>query len=124
MVSELTDRYGEMPLQTRNLVALTRVRRLLQRADLSEVVAVGPRLRLAPVALSDSMQVRLQRMYPQAKYIGDQHQLMLPMPEDLIADQDATGLLDWLYKFVTVLDIATDDAAESDTDDAQQSSAE
>lgn len=113
VVSELTDRYGEMPLQTRNLVALTRVRRLLQRADLSEVVAVGPRLKLAPVALSDSMQVRLQRMYPQAKYIGDQHQLMLPMPEDLIADQDATGLLDWLYKLVTVLDIAQDDAEES-----------
>ena len=59
-----------------NLVAVSRLRRLAQKAGLSDVVAMGGNLRVAPAELPDSIQVRLQRLYPGARLFaqaeGDQ----------------------------------------------------
>ena len=92
---ELTDRYGEPPAQVANLIAVSRLRRAAVKAGLSEVVAMGANLRVAPAQLADSVQVRLQRMYPGAKYFAQANALSVPMPRvngEPLADSD---LIDW-----------------------------
>ena len=92
---ELTDRYGDPPAQVTNLIAVSRLRRAAVKAGLSEVVAMGTNLRVAPAALADSIQVRLQRMYPGAKYFAAANALSVPMPRingEPLADSD---LIDW-----------------------------
>ncbi|HEV7741770.1 MAG TPA: transcription-repair coupling factor [Pseudolysinimonas sp.] len=100
VVDELTDRYGEPPLQVQNLVAVSRLRRRAQKAGLSDVVAMGGNLRVAPAELPDSIQVRLQRLYPGARLFAQQKAISIPMPPDpsdaeLIAW--VTGLLDAIF---------------------------
>jgi transcription-repair coupling factor (superfamily II helicase) len=92
---ELADRYGEPPAQVVNLIAVSRLRRAAVKAGLSEVVAMGTNLRVAPAQLADSVQVRLQRMYPGAKYFAQANALSVPMPRvngEPLADSD---LIDW-----------------------------
>jgi transcription-repair coupling factor (superfamily II helicase) len=92
---ELADRYGDPPAQVVNLIAVSRLRRAAVKAGLSEVVAMGTNLRVAPAALADSVQVRLQRMYPGAKYFAQANALSVPMPRvngEPLADSD---LIDW-----------------------------
>ena len=46
VLEELTDRYGEPPVQVQNLIAVSKLRRMAQKAGLSEVVVVGSNLRV------------------------------------------------------------------------------
>ncbi len=99
VVEELLDRYGPPPPETDTLVAVARLRRRAARAGLSEVVVMGGRLRLAPAPLSDSMTVRLRRLYPAAKVIAGGEALMVPMPEDWGAEH----LIAWVDQLLTAL---------------------
>ncbi|GGF28100.1 transcription-repair coupling factor [Subtercola lobariae] len=80
VLEELTDRYGEPPEQVTNLITVSKLRRLAQRTGLSEVVAMGSNLRVAPANLPDSIQVRLKRLYPSSKYFAAAAALSVPMP--------------------------------------------
>ena len=82
VLDELTDRYGEPPEQVLNLIAVSRLRRMAQKAGLSEVVVMGDKLRIAPADLTDSIQVRLQRMYPGARYLAAGAAVVVPMPPE------------------------------------------
>src|SRR5690554_6062410 len=64
VLEELADRYGPPPLQVANLVAVSRLRRVAQKAGLSDVVSAAGKLRVVGAELPDSLQVRLARMYP------------------------------------------------------------
>ncbi|WP_307859047.1 transcription-repair coupling factor [Desertivibrio insolitus] len=80
VLEELTDRYGEPPQPVHTLIAVSRLRRAAQKGSLSEVVAMGSNLRIAPADLPDSMQVRLQRMYPGARYFAQTKSVSVPLP--------------------------------------------
>ncbi|WP_022886650.1 transcription-repair coupling factor [Glaciibacter superstes] len=80
VLDELVDRYGEPPVAVQNLIAVSRLRWQAQQAGLSEVVAMGSNLRVAPADLADSIQVRLQRMYPGARYFTQNGSMTVPMP--------------------------------------------
>jgi len=97
VVEELTDRYGEPPEAVGQLVAVSRLRRRAQKAGLGEVVAMGGRMRLAPLDPPDSIQVRLTRMYPGVKFFAAQHAVNVPMPEGL-ADAE---LIAWVEALLT-----------------------
>ena len=89
---ELSDRYGAPPAPVETLLAVSRLRRQAQRAGLSEVVAAAGRLRVAPADLPDSLQVRLQRLYPGAKLFtggsaAQSRSASIPMPEG-VADAE------------------------------------
>jgi transcription-repair coupling factor (superfamily II helicase) len=81
VVDELTDRYGELPEPVENLVAVARLRRHAQLAGLGEVVTMGSNLRIAPADLADSIQVRLQRMYPGSKHFQQQRAISVPLKQ-------------------------------------------
>ncbi len=81
VVAELDDRYGEPPLPVQTLVLVTRLRRKAQLAGLSEVLVMGSKLRVVGPPLPDSLQVRLQRMYPKGNYLAPARVVLIPLPE-------------------------------------------
>jgi transcription-repair coupling factor (superfamily II helicase) len=82
VLEELTDRYGDPPEQVQNLIAVSRLRRMAQKAGLSEVVVMGDKLRIAPADLADSIQVRLQRIYSGARYLAQGAAVIVPLPPE------------------------------------------
>ncbi|MCU1423673.1 MAG: transcription-repair coupling factor [Microbacteriaceae bacterium] len=103
VLEELTDRYGEPPAPVLNLIAVSRVRRMAQKAALSEVVTVGGNLRVASMELADSVQVRLQRMFPGARYFPQTHSVSVPLPVRAgipLADGD---LIDWTAQLLVAI---------------------
>ena len=103
VVEELTDRYGELPTAVRNLVAVSRLRRTAQKAGLGEVAVMGSNLRLAPAVLPDSIQVRLQRMYPGAKYHAAPKVVLVPVPQVDGEIPDDDGLIAWVAELLAAL---------------------
>ncbi|MBV9515959.1 MAG: transcription-repair coupling factor [Mycobacteriaceae bacterium] len=83
VVDELTDRYGPLPQPARRLVAVARLRLLCRHYGITEVTAAGagsPTLRLSPMALLDSQQLRLKRLYPAAHYRATTSTVQVPIP--------------------------------------------
>jgi len=95
VLDELSDRYGEPPQQVHNLIAVSRLRRMAQKVGLSEVVTMGGNLRVASAELADSIQIRLQRLYPGARYFAQTKSVSVPLPRiDGQGPDDAT-LIAW-----------------------------
>lgn len=101
---ELADRYGEPPAEVHALLAVSGLRRMAQKAGLAEVVVMGDKLRVAPLTLEDSVQVRLLRMYPGARYLAQPRAVLAPLPQDL-SDPD---LIEWTRAFLVAIAGAQD----------------
>ena len=80
VVDELIDRYGPLPEPAQRLVAVARLRLLCRHYGVTEVAVTGTNLRLGPMALPDSAQVRLKRMYPAANYRATTSVVQVPIP--------------------------------------------
>jgi transcription-repair coupling factor (superfamily II helicase) len=81
VVEELIDRYGALPEPAERLVAVARLRLLCRDAGITEVSAPSAAtVRLSPVTLLDSAQVRLKRMYPAAHYRATTSTVQVPIP--------------------------------------------
>jgi len=83
VLAELTDRYGPLPEPARRLVAVARLRLLCRQYAVTEVAATGTdaaTLRIAPLTLPDSAQVRLKRLYPAAGYRATTSTVQVPIP--------------------------------------------
>ena len=81
VVDELTDRYGAPPEPAQRLVAVARLRLLCRDAGITEVSAPSEAtIRLSPITLPDSAQVRLKRMYPAANYRATTSTVQVPIP--------------------------------------------
>ena len=104
VADELRDRYGEPPAEVEGLFSVARLRRRAAQAGLTDVVAMGPNLRIAPAHLPDSMRVRLQRLHPKAKVLAGGEAMIVPLPTaggEPLADADLIAwtaqLLDQLW---------------------------
>ncbi len=81
VVEELTDRYGPLPEPARRLVAVAKLRLLCRGCGVTEVSAVSEAtVRLAPLQLMDSQQLRLKRMYPGSNYRATTATVQVPIP--------------------------------------------
>ncbi|MEJ3403723.1 transcription-repair coupling factor [Rathayibacter sp. YIM 133350] len=103
VLEELADRYGEPPQAVLTLIAVSRLRRQAQRASLSEVVAMGSNLRIAPATLPDSLQIRLQRMYPGARYFTQNGSISVPLPLSNGQAPEDAELIAWVTQLLTVI---------------------
>ncbi|OBG17029.1 hypothetical protein A5769_15160 [Mycobacterium intracellulare] len=80
-MEELVDRYGALPEPALRLVAVARLRLLCRAAGITEVSAPSATtVRLSPMTLPDSAQVRLKRMYPAAGYRATTSTVQVPIP--------------------------------------------
>ncbi|MDT5105052.1 MAG: hypothetical protein QOI25_2565 [Mycobacterium sp.] len=81
VVEELVDRYGPLPEPAQRLIALARLRLLCREYRVTEVGAVSEAtVRIAPLPLMDSQQLRLKRMYPSATFRATTSTVVLPIP--------------------------------------------
>ncbi|MBV9722765.1 MAG: transcription-repair coupling factor [Mycobacterium sp.] len=81
VVDELTDRYGALAETAERLVAVARLRLLCRASGITEVSAASAAtVRLAPIMLTDSAQLRLIRMYPGARYRATTATVQVPIP--------------------------------------------
>jgi transcription-repair coupling factor (superfamily II helicase) len=81
VVDELTDRYGPLPEPGQRLVAVARLRLLCRAVGITDVsTASESTLRLSPMTLPDSAQVRLARLYPGARYRATTATVHVPIP--------------------------------------------
>ena len=84
VVDELVDRYGPLPQPAERLIAVARLRLLCRHYGVTELAATATgsaaTLRVAPLTLADSAQVRLARMYPAARYRATTAAVQVPIP--------------------------------------------
>jgi transcription-repair coupling factor (superfamily II helicase) len=80
IVEELTDRYGEPPTPVHNLLAVAAFRQRCRVQGVAEVALAGPNIRIAPVDLPDSAQLRLRRLHPKAQYKPAARLVTVPRP--------------------------------------------
>jgi len=103
--AELADRYGPVPPSVDALFGIVALRLLCKSVGLTEVVASGAFIRLAPVGgegapLPESREMRLKRLYPGAIVKAPTHLVLVPAPKT--GGRPVTGpkLLAWATELV------------------------
>lgn len=85
--SELADRFGPPPPPAEQLLAVAALKAALRRWGVTEVVLLPNRVvRASPVHLGESQQVRLQRRFPDARWLASTERLELPLPTEGTGD--------------------------------------
>jgi transcription-repair coupling factor (superfamily II helicase) len=118
VAEELRDRYGATPPEVEGLFAVARLRRRAAQSGLTDVVAMGPNLRVAPAHLPDSLRVRLQRLHPKSKVLAGGEAMVVPLPSaggERLADADLIAWTAQLLDQIFPLPEPKDRAAEAPT---------
>jgi transcription-repair coupling factor (superfamily II helicase) len=79
---ELVDRFGELPIEAQALLEVAELRALAKSHGITEVVATGKFLRLSPLLLPESRQLKLTRIYPGSLYKGATRTVMVTLPKN------------------------------------------
>ena len=80
VLDELTDRYGAPPAPVLNLLAVARFRTALRALGITEVSLQGRAIRISPVPLPESKQMRLARLADGASYKAAVETISLKVP--------------------------------------------
>ena len=81
VVEELIDRYGPLPEAARRLIAVARLRLLARSHGVTEIGAMSAStVRISPLTLPDSAQMRLKRLYAGATYRATTSTVQVPIP--------------------------------------------
>ena len=108
LVEELKDRYGELPEPVNRLLEIARLRVLLLQTEITDVVTAGMTVKIASVTLSESKELRLNRLYPGAKYSPAARTIVIPLPTEKrlgvrAQSGDQTEVIEWVTALVTQL---------------------
>jgi transcription-repair coupling factor (superfamily II helicase) len=79
--AELVDRFGPLPPQVENLLAVARFKVLCRRFGVTEVSLQGNLVRFSPVDLPESAQLRLRRLYDRSHYKPAVSTMSVPRPK-------------------------------------------
>jgi transcription-repair coupling factor (superfamily II helicase) len=93
--AELLDRYGPMPPPVENLVAVARFRALARTYGIAEVSLQGSVVRLSPVVLRESQELRMHRLYPRSVYKNAVSTISVPRPGGPGQPVRDVPLVDW-----------------------------
>ncbi|MGD2061497.1 MAG: transcription-repair coupling factor, partial [Acidimicrobiia bacterium] len=86
VVSEWVDRYGDLPPEAESLISLARLRVEAIRVGLSEIVKLRQEVRMGPVDLKPSQEVRLSRLKKGAVLRASEGLIFIPASEPLVED--------------------------------------
>ncbi|GAC68567.1 transcription-repair coupling factor [Gordonia soli] len=106
VIAELTDRYGEPPQETLRLAAIARLRLRSRERGVTEIGMAGTGVKISPMSLLDSEQVRLKRLYPSASHRATTSVITLPIPRTggvgsaRLRDEE---LIDYLTTFLQMI---------------------
>jgi len=87
--AELVDRFGPLPEQVSNLIAVARFRVLCRSYGVSEISLQGNTIRFSPVSLAESAQLRLARLYDRSLYKAGVSTISVPRPKG-VSNPDGT----------------------------------
>jgi transcription-repair coupling factor (superfamily II helicase) len=77
---EMKDRFGELPTAANELLAVAGLRLFAKSLGLTDISFSGKNLRLMPVALPESAQIKLNRLYPGSIYKNATQILLVARP--------------------------------------------
>ncbi|QNE90609.1 transcription-repair coupling factor [Corynebacterium incognita] len=104
VIEEMEDRYGPVPEEVSRLLAVSRLRHQARRAKVSDITVQGTRIKVHPVDMPDSKQIRLKRLYPGSNYRAAAKAIQLSFPK---AGRTLTSpklrdveLLQWMADFL------------------------
>ncbi len=100
---ELEDRYGKLPREVENLFLLARLREHARKAGISEISALGSRLRFARIDPPESVRMRMSRIYHGFVYRPVTHLVLLAAPfqnKEYAEDFSAQDIVDWVWKVI------------------------
>jgi transcription-repair coupling factor (superfamily II helicase) len=107
---ELLDRFGALPEEAQTLLGVAALRAFAKSISLREVVAQGKFVRLSPINLPESKQLKLARMYPGSLYKSASSTVLVALPKssawnpsESTAPIVDTSLLAWVTQVVTEL---------------------
>ena len=80
VAAEWRDRYGPLPLEAERLIEMARLRVEAIRIGIEEIINLRREVRLGPVDLAQSQEIRLQRLMPRAILRSAGSRLFLPVP--------------------------------------------
>ncbi|TNM00579.1 transcription-repair coupling factor [Corynebacterium tapiri] len=107
VVEEMTDRYGPVPEPVQRLLSVARLRFVARAAGVGNIQVQGTRIKLNPVELPDSKQVRLKRLAPGATYRAAAQAVNVPFPREGRGAGAPTlrddALLQWIANFLADL---------------------
>ena len=114
VVEDLRDRFGagpdgQLPPQVSSLLDIARLRVFLRGYGLSDVSVQGKFLRLAPVDLAESAQLRLERLYPKTVIKRTVGTVLVPLPTAPMAGRAIGGpvpdaeLVAWVRRLVSTV---------------------
>ncbi|MGR6967539.1 transcription-repair coupling factor [Geodermatophilus sp. URMC 61] len=105
VLDELTDRYGAPPAPVHNLLAVARFRAAVRQWGITEVSMQGRAIRISPVRLPESKQMRLARLADGATYKSavDTISLKVPVGPDRRTPLRDVALLDHLHSLLSAL---------------------
>ena len=86
VIDEWRDRFGDLPPAAQRLVDLAALRADAIRIGLTEIVKVRDEIRIGPVNLKESQQIRLQRIAPGTTQRGANLFMPLPSKRDDVLD--------------------------------------
>ncbi|CAN5427066.1 transcription-repair coupling factor [soil metagenome] len=86
---ELLDRFGPIPVEVDNLLAVARFKVACRKYGITEVSLQGQSVRFSPVQLPESAQIRLQRMYDKSLYKAPVSTMAAGRPKGVI-NRDGT----------------------------------
>ena len=99
--AELADRYGEpFPDPVEALFEVSTLRFILMQAGITEAATVAKTLRIRPIELEDSRQIRLQRLLPEALWKPATRTLLIP---ERALPKDKDKVLAWVRDIVEQL---------------------
>ena len=108
--AELVDRFGDLPDEALALLAVAQLRAQAKLVKLTEVVVQGKFLRLAPLTLPESKQLRLSRLYPGSLYKPAMSTVLVALPKSPAWNPSQnmpeivdTSLLAWVVEAVNQL---------------------
>jgi transcription-repair coupling factor (superfamily II helicase) len=84
VTAEWVDRYGPLPAEADALISLARLRVEALRIGLEEIVQLRHEVRMGPVDLKTSQEVRLKRLQPGSVLNAAEGTMFIPAPSDLV----------------------------------------
>lgn len=77
---EMVDRFGALPVEALALLDVAELRAFAKSHDVREVVAAGKYLRISPLTLPESKQLKLNRLFPSSLYKSQSSTVMVAIP--------------------------------------------
>jgi transcription-repair coupling factor (superfamily II helicase) len=109
---ELKDRYGALPKEVQRLLDVARLRALLHSVGVTDVITAGATVKISPVELPESKQLRLTRLYPGSRIQPATRTIVLPLPQQQklgvsTMDVEEFDLVSWVAQAVNTLIVAS-----------------